>query len=283
MSQLLLADSGSTKTHWCVLSGTSAVRSFTTGGINPYLQSEQEILSLLETEMKDAGISAREIFFYGAGAGHPAQQAKLAHVLERFFSAPATVAGDLLGAARALCQQERGVVGILGTGSNACFYDGEKIAAQQVSLGYLAGDEGSGNHLGRRVLQYYAYHTFDEELNAAFETLYGDDVPALLRQLYQQPFPNRMLAGFVPLLAQNRGHYMVENILEDCFHDFFRQHILKLRESWQYPIHFCGSVAFEFQDVLLDLCQQFELTPGQVIKDPMAGLLQFHAQGALVG
>lgn len=276
MPQLLIADSGSTKTHWCLLSGNTQSRCFTTGGINPYLQTEQEILSLLEKEMNDTRQEVSEIQFYGAGAGHPAQQARLATVLQTFFGAPATVAGDLLGAARALCQQEGGVVGILGTGSNACFYDGEKIAAQQISLGYLAGDEGSGNHLGRRVLQYYAYRTFDDELMAAFETLYGNDVPALLRQLYQQPFPNRMLAGFVPLLAQNRGHYMVENILEDCFHDFFRQHILKLRDSWKYPIHFCGSVAFEFKDVLLDLCQQFELTQGSVIADPMEGLLRYH-------
>lgn len=277
MSQLLIADGGSTKTHWCLLSGKEATRCFNTGGINPYLQSDQEILALLEDEMSDVAIKATEICFYGAGAGHPSQQEKLAGVLKKFFDAPVTVAGDMLGAARALCQQEGGVVGILGTGSNACFYDGEKIAAQQISLGYLAGDEGSGNQLGRRVFQYYAYNTFDEELKAAFETLYGTDVPAMLRQLYQQPFPNRMLAGFVPLLAQNRGHYMVENILEDCFHDFFRQHILKLRESWKYPIHFCGSVAFEFKDVLLDLCQQFELTPGDVIKDPMAGLMQYHS------
>lgn len=278
MPQLLIADSGSTKTHWSLLSDEAPTRFFITSGINPYLQSEKQILSLLEKELAEAAIKAREVWFYGAGAGHPSHQAKLAEVLQSFFGAPATVAGDLLGAARALCGSGPGVVGILGTGSNACFYDGEKIGVQQISLGYLAGDEGSGNHLGKRVLQYYAYHTFDEELKAAFETLYGDDVPALLRQLYQQPFPNRMLAGFVPLLAQNRGHYMVENILEDCFHDFFRQHILKLRESWKHPIHFCGSVAFEFQDVLLDLCHQFELTPGRIIKDPMEGLVRYHQE-----
>lgn len=278
MSQLLIADSGSTKTHWRLLTQNDAPRFFTTSGINPYLQSEQEILSLLKAEFAEADIKAGEVWFYGAGAGQPANQAKLAEVLQTFFGTRATVASDLLGAARALCRTEPGVVGILGTGSNACFYDGVRITAQQVSLGYLAGDEGSGNHLGKRVLQYYAYHTFDDELKAAFETLYGSDLPALLRQLYREPFPNRMLAGFVPLLAQNRGHYMVENILEDCFHDFFRHHILKLRESWQHPVHFCGSVAFEFQDVLLDICHQFELTPGQIIKDPMEGLVHFHRQ-----
>lgn len=277
-SQLLIADSGSTKTHWRVLSGKTAGKAFITAGINPYLQSEAEIRTVLEEQMGAAGLTVSHVWFYGAGAGHPVQQERLTNVLQSFFNAPATVAGDLLGAARALCQQAPGVVGILGTGSNACFYDGEKIAAQQISMGYLAGDEGSGNALGKRVLQYYAYHTFDEELKFAFENLFGNDVPALLRQLYQQPFPNRMLAGFVPLLAQNRGHYMVENILEDCFHDFFRQHILKLRESWKHPIHFCGSVAYEFRDVLVDLCEQFELTPGSIIKDPIEGLTKFHLQ-----
>jgi len=278
MTQLLIADGGSTKTHWCLLSKDAAPRHVSSGGINPYLQSDEDILQLLEKDLGAADLKPEQIFFYGAGAGYPGHQEKVAQVLKAFFGVPATVAGDMLGAAHALCGREKGVVGIIGTGSNACYYNGEKIANQQVSLGYLAGDEGSGNHLGRRVLQYYAYNTFDEELKTAFEMLYGNDVPALLRQLYQEPFPNRFLAGFVPLLAQNRGHFMVENIIEDCFHDFFRQHILKLRESWQHPIHFCGSVADAFQDVLLDLCQQFELTPGQIIKSPMEGLIAYHLQ-----
>ena len=182
----------------------------------------------------------------------------------------------MVAAARALCGEDKGIVCILGTGSASCYYNGKKIKELRPSLGYIAGDEGGGNYMGKRILQYYAYGTFDSELMMSFEMRFGNDIKQIINTLYHQPNPNRYLASFVTLLKENRGHYMVENIIEDCLNDFFHTSILKHRNSWNMPLYFSGSVAFEFQDVLLNLASQYELEIGSIIKSPMDGLIKYY-------
>ena len=280
MSSILLAESGSTKTDWCFLKKGTKPAHFKTSGINPYLQSHEEIASVFENELAwDPKKKIDGIVYYGAGAGQQAKKEELGFLLKQYFGIKKIeVQCDMMAAARAMCGNKKGIVSILGTGSNSCYYDGKKIKDKQVSLGYIAGDEGSGNYLGKRVLQYYAYKTFDTELKMAFEQLFGDDISAIINKLYKEPFPNRFLATLVTLLKQNRGHYMVENIIEDCLSDFFQHHILKYRESWKLPLYFTGSVAFEFKDVLATLCDQYELELGYIVKTPIDGLISYHEQ-----
>ena len=279
MPSLLLAESGSTKTDWCYLKKGEQPRFFKTSGINPYLQTPETIAHLIREELPATAsdIAPKEIHFYGAGAGSKQKQAEVTEALGDVFGIrKIRVQGDMMAAARALCGSDKGVVSILGTGSNSCYYNGETIKDQHASLGYIAGDEGSGNHMGKRVLQHYAYHTFDEELKADFEQHWGDDISAITHRLYREPFPNRRLAEFVGLLVRNRGHFMVENIIEDCLSDFFSHHIMKYRQSWKYPLYFTGSVAWEFRDVIENLCNQSELDLGGIVKSPMEGLMKWH-------
>src|ERR1700744_4564081 len=162
------------------------------------------------------------LYYYGAGAGNTERQKELQTLLRKHFNIKkVSVQSDLIAAATGLCGDKKGIVCILGTGSNSCYYNGKTIKEQKVSLGFIAGDEGSGNHMGKRILQYYAYNTFDTELRMVFEQYYGNNMPELLHKLYREPFPNRYLATFVKLLMDNRGHFMVENIVEDCLNDFF--------------------------------------------------------------
>ncbi len=278
-NSLLLAESGSTKTDWCLLRPHAPVLRFKTPGINPYLQTPESINHMLHEELgwDPAKHHPDAISFYGAGAGTATNQKILQDALQHFFGVNRVgVQSDMMAAAHALCGDEKGVVCILGTGSNSCYYDGRKIARQHASLGYVAGDEGSGNHMGKRVLQYYAYNTFDEQLRTHFEMLFGSDMQKILHHIYREPFPNRYLASFVQVLSGNRGHFMVENIVEDCLNDFFHHHVLKYRESWTHPLHFSGSVAFAFKDVIENLCHQYELELGQVAQSPMEGLIRYH-------
>ena len=230
----LIADSGSTKTDWCLIRNGKKPVHFTTQGINPYLQSSAAIKEMLEAELPVAKLGSEpgSICYYGAGAATPEKQALMQGILKTHFGVKKVeVHGDMMAAARGLCGEEKGVVCILGTGSSSCYYDGKKIKERQPSLGYIAGDEGSGNHMGKRVLQYYTYGTFDTQLIMDFEMRFGNDVTEIVNKLYHEPYPNRYLASFVQLLVENRGHYMVENIIEDCISDFFATTILKYHFS----------------------------------------------------
>jgi N-acetylglucosamine kinase-like BadF-type ATPase len=197
--------------------------------------------------------------------------------IQRVFSdATVMVDHDLMGAARALCGKEKGIACILGTGSNSCYFNGKKIMKNSPGLGYVLGDEGSGAYLGRKVIQYFLYNTFDPDLADRFKAKFNTNSDEILTAVYKKPLPNRYLASYAIFLAENRGHYMIENIIEDAFNDFFFNHVLKYRESWTTPIHFTGSVAYGFKDVLKDMCGGYELQLGRILKKPIDGLVKFH-------
>lgn len=278
MSSLLLVESGSTKTDWCFIQKGKKNTFFKTAGINPNLQKSEDIVSILDNELKwNKKIQPGAVIYYGAGTGNEIKRKELKHILTKYFATKnVDVNTDLMAAAKALCGNTAGIVCILGTGSNSCYYNGKTIKDRKPSLGYIAGDEGSGNYMGKRVLQYYAYNTFDTELTLSFEQHFGNDINKIIYQLYHEPFPNRYLAGFTRVLMENRGHFMVENIVEDCLNDFFHSHILKYRQSWKLPINFTGTIAYRFRDVIEYLCDQYELEYGRILQSPIESLVQYH-------
>lgn len=279
MSVRLIADSGATKCEWCVVENGKKKRSITTQGISPYFLTEQQITALLQKELlpKLKKFDIANIHYYGTGLGNPLNVKVIRKVLRTLFpQAKTEIQNDLLAAARALCGHQKGIACILGTGANSCFYNGKRIVKNSPGLGYVLGDEGSGAYLGRKVLQYYLYKTYDEELMARFEKRFQVTSVDILENVYKKPLANRYLASFAIFLAENRGHYMIENIIEDGLNDFFFTHLYKYRESWTLPIHFTGSIAYGFRDVLKELCATYELELGKVLKAPMDGLIDYH-------
>jgi len=279
MSVQLIADSGATKAEWSLIVN-GKVKSIITQGISPYFLNGDQIKELLSKELlpKLKQPVINEVFYYGTGCANPANAKLVKKALQQLFPGAAVdVNHDLLAAARALCGREKGLACILGTGSNSCYYDGKKIGKNSPGLGYVLGDEGSGAYLGRKVLQYYLYGTFDEELRGRFDLTYTTNTAEILENIYKKPLPNRYLAGFTFFLAENRGHYMIENIIEDGLNDFYFTHLCKYREAWKYPINFVGSVAYGFRDILTQLCDSYEFELGKVLKKPMSGLIGYHS------
>ena len=278
MAIKLIADSGSTKTEWCLMNERSN-KTFYTQGLSPYFLSAEQIEYIINEELKHKlkNIEPDEIYFYGTGCSNADNVKLVKKAIQKVFNdAKIYVDHDLMGAAKALCGHEKGIACILGTGSNSCYYNGKKIVKNSPGLGYVLGDEGSGAYLGRKVVQYFLYKTFDEDLMDRFNAKYNTTSDEILSAVYKKPLPNRYLAGFTGFLTENRGHYMIENIIEDSFNDFFFNHVYKYRESWTMPINFTGGVAYGFRDVLKDMCSSFELQLGKVIKKPMDGLIKFH-------
>ena len=273
----LIADSGATKTEWCLLGGTRK-KTILTQGISTYFLTGKEIADVLAKELKPKiKGNIDEIHFYGTGLFDPANRRIMKRVLREVFpGSKANVDDDITAAARALCGHKKGIACNLGTGTFSCYYNGKKIVKSRPGPGYVLGDEGSGAYLGKKVLQYYLYEIFDEDLKYLFDKKYNTNRAEILQNVYRKPFPNRYLASFALFLAENRGHYMVENILEDGLNDFFFYHLIKYPEIWKLPVNFVGSIAFGFRDVLQQLCNNYEFELGKVIKRPMEGLVDFY-------
>jgi N-acetylglucosamine kinase-like BadF-type ATPase len=278
MSVQLIADSGATKAEW-VLVKNGKKKTLFTQGISPYFLNTNQIADLVQNELAKnlEDTVVEEIHYYGTGCANPDNVKSIKKALRKVFpEAEVEVNTDLMAAARAVCEHEKGIACILGTGSNSCYYNGKMIVKNSPGIGYVLGDEGSGAYLGKKVIQYYLYNTFDEDLRARFDARFVTNGVEILDNVYKKPLPNRYLASFTMFLAENRGHYMIENIIEDGLNDFFFQHLCKYNEVWKYPVSFVGSVADGFKDIILQLCNSYEFELGTILKNPMQGLVKFH-------
>jgi N-acetylglucosamine kinase-like BadF-type ATPase len=275
---ILIADSGATKTEWKLIAAKASPSIFTKG-ISPYHMTQMEIIALLRAELP-ANLFKKDIeqiFYYGTGCLTKEKASIVKKSLAAIFpEAAIQVTHDLMGAAIAVSGNQKGIACILGTGSNSCYYNGKRIVSNSPGLGYVLGDEGSGAYLGRKLVQHYLYRMLDDELTNAFNRTFKTSKDEILHKVYREPYANRYLAGFTTFLSAHRGHFMIENIIEDGLRDFFEIHVNSYPHRFDQPIHFVGSIAYYFKDKIAELCADYGLTMGTVLKQPMSGLVAFH-------
>ena len=267
---ILLADSGATKTHWCLLQKDAPVQEFFTSGINPtYLSQEDIELQIVKIEKP-----IQEVYFYGAGCAPEEAQDKMKRILSAFYpKACVHVESDMLAAARGLCGDHPGLVCILGTGSNSCYYDGENIAEQVLPTGYLFGDEGSGYVLGRAVLSAYLKNEMETELRRKFKRTYHYTFTDLINKVYGLKNPKAFIASFTTFLSKHREHSQIKRIIETelkLFLEMLRKYTVTQR------LYFTGSIASVFENELTEGAQALGFEVALIQKNPMQGLINYH-------
>lgn len=276
----LIADCGSTKTDWVLCNGGNIIARAKTQGLNPTHQESDEIYEILSAELPDeiTSVTPDNIYFYGAGCAYDIANNRMRKALEGIFATKQIeINSDLLAAARALCKHEEGIACILGTGSNSCLFDGEKIVENTPSLGYILGDEGSGAHLGRQLLSDCLKHQLPQSLREKFFKQYNLDIATILEKTYHSSLPNRWLAGFTPFLSENKNIPEIKIMLKYCFTQFFQRNTMVYRRSW-LPIHIIGNVGLNFSDEIRETAESLGLSVGNIEASPMEGLIEYHKQ-----
>ncbi|MCQ2334028.1 MAG: ATPase [Paludibacteraceae bacterium] len=288
---ILLADSGSSKTHWCLMAANGQVSEFFTDGINPFYQTSDAIKNSISNQLLPqmarllwAG-KITNIYFYGAGCT-PEKIPFLVHALQSVFKdAQVEVYSDMVGAARGLLGHKKGVACIMGTGSNSCLYDGEQIVRNVPALGFILGDEGSGAVLGKRLVADLLKNQMGQDLKEKFLQQYNVTQADIIEHVYRQPFPNRYLAGLSKFCAENIDDKRIYALVYDHFNQFvvrnLRQYYetedgVELEETKNVPVGFIGSIAYYYQDVLRKVLDDQGFTVAQIMVDPMEGLKQYH-------
>ncbi|MDR0295353.1 MAG: ATPase [Prevotellaceae bacterium] len=272
----LIADSGSTKTAWCITKGNECVQQLFTSGINPFYMEAPQIQDELRVLSSQIDGKINHIYFYGSGVVSISMSDFLCQCFQKVFpETTAEVYTDLLGAARALCQHEPGIVGILGTGSNSCFYDGTTIADTVPPCGFILGDEGSGAALGKRLVADYLKRRLPADLHQAFTDYYQLSKDDILEQVYRKIFPNRFLASFAKFLHEQQAHSYIHELLTTSFGQFFTYNIIHY-DYTRYPLHLLGSVAFYFKENITATAAQHQITIGKVEKNALQGLICYH-------
>lgn len=275
---ILLADSGSTKTDWCLVDRGELVLQVFTKGTNPFFQTEDEIGEEVEKhlmpELGNRSIDA--VYFYGAGCAFPEKNEIVRAAIARHINAPIEVGSDLLAAAHALCGNEPGIACIMGTGSNSCFYDGKEIVSNVSPLGFILGDEGSGAVLGKLFVGDCLKNRISPTLQDKFFKQFNLTRADILDRVYKQPFPNRFLASLSPFLAQNIEQPELHSLVLNSFKSFFTRNVMQYNYR-NYKVHFVGSVAYHYEPVLEEAAKEAGITLGTIIQSPMKGLITYHS------
>ncbi|MFV0472359.1 MAG: ATPase [Paludibacteraceae bacterium] len=276
---ILLADSGSTKVDWSIVDNGKIEQRVFTKGINPYYQSEEEIsIEIKQGLLPYLGDNKFEsVHFYGAGcAFDKVEIVKNAIESNLKVKKQIEVNSDMLAAARGLCGRESGIACILGTGSNSCYYNGKNIVANVSPLGFILGDEGSGAVLGKIFISDLLKNQLGSELKESFLKKYELTVAEIIDRVYRKPFPNRFLATFSPFISDNIQNPAVYRLVLDSFKSFLKRNVMQYDEHKNVPVHFVGSIAYYFKDVLQESANEMEIQLGNVIQNPMEGLIHYH-------
>lgn len=276
---LLLADSGSTKTEWCLVKPDHSTKTIFTGGLNPYYHTEESITDILKTHLLPVTGEnpIDEVHFYGAGCTGDERTQMLKSVLKKVFGAEVVeVDSDIMGSVRAVCGRKAGVAAILGTGANSCQYDGQKVVDNVPVLGFILGDEGSAGYFGRKILQGYFYREMPDDLKADLEASYDMNRSSILENVYKKPQPNTYVAGFARFIGRHAKHPYIQNILREGFQEAINRHIKKYENVASMPVGFVGSVAFHNAALLRELLEENGLKPGEILQNPMPNLVKYH-------
>lgn len=273
----LIIDGGSTKMEWILLDGKTVKNRFTTGGFNPNYADIECLEDLVSTMEICHGASLKAVHYYGTGCGSEKNCHSIYKVFQnRFPEAEIHVTHDLMAACHAVLGHEKGIVCILGTGSNSCVYDGENIIEKAVSLGYLVGDEGSGCHIGRALVRSYFYGFMPADLRRQFEETFHLEHKDFIDKVYHSPQPSRYLASFAKFAGENQAHPYVCNLVKDCFRAFIEAFVCRYSDCNIMKVSFIGSVAFHFQDLLRACLADFGLAMGMVMQTPSEGLIRYY-------
>ena len=275
---IIIADSGGSKIDWRMLSASGKIEQANCAGFNPYYQPIEDLKKgIREVLLPLIKEEVTKIFFYGTGVSSEKNQEVIKSTfLEFFHQAKIEVGWDLLAAARALCGDEPGIACILGTGSNSCLYDGKEIVDIVANMGWILADEGSGTYMGKRLIVDYYRNKMPATLAQQFRTRFPWSREEVLAKVYQDEKPGAFLASFAKFIFQHLKEPYCYQLVYSSFSDFYENTVMKYENYQSLKIHFTGSVAFYFSDVLRQVANDKGLTVKNILEGPIAGLALYH-------
>jgi N-acetylglucosamine kinase-like BadF-type ATPase len=277
---ILIADGGSTKADWIAINSEKKEEfRVRTLGLNPAVVPDEELNNRIVNMFQLMNIKEEvsEIYFYGAGCGTPKPTAILKKILEAIFiNAKVHVSEDMLAAVYAATGKEPAMVCILGTGSNSCYFDGEKMQMLVASLGYVLMDEASGNYFGKKLVVDYFYNRMPKGIASEFEKEFNLDADHIKKNIYQEANPNMYLASFAKFMFDFKEDKYIKRLIKKGFQEFFKYRVLPYHVNSETSIYFIGSIAHYFRDTLEKVASKYNLKITDVIQRPIDNLLAYH-------
>jgi len=281
----IIVDSGSTKSDWVFISESNEEQRLSTMGFNPVFHTQEIITTETSKAFKGVLNTGMDciIYFYGSGCWDDSRKQIIRDGLQAVFTnAQIHVYHDLLGAARAACGREAGIACILGTGSNSCHFDGTDVIDNVTSIGFMLGDEGSGTHLGKKLIRHYFYREIPKDLIEDLEAFIEGGKSVVLDNVYNNTGANVYLASYTRFMSMHKGHPFIQRILYRSLSEFIDRHVRKYEAHMRLPINFIGSVAYVFQENLKIILAERNMIVGKFVKQPIDAMIAFHLNNKAV-
>jgi len=279
---IIIADGGSTKTNWCLITDEGKKVYFNTEGYNPYFSSREYITKSLKeglpTDLEVEKIT--EVNYYGAGCSVDDKKKIVEDAMQDVFvKAKVNIGHDLLAAARAVLGTNEGFAAILGTGTNTCIYNGKDIVHNIDSLAYILGDEGSGCYIGKKLLGDYVRGYMPEAVRQVFWETYRLTPDEVIDNVYTKPLANRFCASFSKFVYDNTVNIEYSrNLVKSSFDDFFRNLVTHYPDYQKYTFNCIGSVGYNFRNILEEVVKENGMEVGNIIRSPIDNLVKYHLE-----
>ena len=278
---ILIIESGSTKADWVCLDKTGAeIDRWSIMGFNPYFHSANFISQTLlkHPEIRQIKESVDQVWFYGAGCSSESLNKIVFHGLTSVFqNAMVRVDHDLKAAAFATYNEEPHIVCILGTGSNSCYFDGNKLTEKVPALAYILGDEGSACSIGKKLCADWMYKLMPKGLIDDFNAYFQTSKKEILENVYHREHANVYLASFSRFAGDHSENPYIQKIVRDGFRKFLEIHVMCFEETKMgVPVNFVGSVAKAFESILKEECGRLNISYGRTQAKPVNLLVQYH-------
>ncbi len=277
---ILIAESGSTKCDAVFLDDSGKeISRFRMMGFNPYFHTSPFISenALLVDEIMKYKDQTTHVFFYGAGCSSQRLNLVISEGLSPVFpNAKIMVDHDLKACAYSTYDGEPSISCILGTGSNSVYFDGHDIAEEVPALAFILGDEGSASYIGKKLISGFLYKKMPQDLADDFFNTYKLTKDIVIDKVYAQDHANVFLGSLAPFAHKNIKNPFVYEIVAEGFRKFLETHVLCFPQAKNVEVNFVGSIAYHFQDVLVDLLKSMDLKLGRIIRRPLDGLINYH-------
>ncbi len=283
---ILVVDSGSTKTDWALLDQNSSPMIYSTGGVNPTFQNVEEVMAIISAnpDLKELALTIRKVFFFGAGCSDDSRRSIIHDALKRVFSlAKIDVQDDLKAVVLSTCGDKPGAACILGTGSNACYFDGKEIVPNNFGMGYVLADEAGGTYFGKKIITHYLYNLLPTDLADAFKTKYALTRSETIDNVYKIPHSNVWLASYASFVVEHNYHPYIKDMIRKGISEFLELYVLPMNTGNDIPVHFVGSMAFLNKEVLKEVLIHHKLKAGRILQKPIDGLATYFREKEIAG
>ncbi|UII25676.1 N-acetylglucosamine kinase [Fulvivirga maritima] len=276
---ILIGISGSTKCDWQIIENESLILKHSTSGINPFFHSEEEIADTIKKipQVSNEAQKIEVVYIYSAGCGSKSRQSVVKRALS--YALPKAhhyVNHDIVASALATYEGVPSIACILGTGSNACYFDGDIVRQETPALDYILGDEGGGSYFGKKLLNAYLYKRLPKHLSSAFEETYKVTKNDILESVYMQPYANVYLASYMKFIEEHQSDEYFHNMLTKGFSLFMDLYVTSFTKYKELKTHFTGAISYIFKDILSEVAISKEISIGKIIKEPIDDLVSYH-------